>query len=481
MVLYRLNHEEVVKMFKKLFNKIREITPKQLVVAGVFTLALAGSVGLGVTNRQSANAQEIRDCDHGNSLINIAPCGALTREELVADVRANNSNQRDLQAIYADPRIGGLEGEADYNRFATEAKSGILKRNGEVWVDNELVMTNAWTMGRDNYAGREAIVINGRTYYMSTPEISFADHRAELDVMVLFDKDGTVEIAIMEACGNALPKGNRVKSGATCEALNKIEVSGKKNTYKFNTNVSKFGLAKIAKVEYYIDGKLWKTETDAAKVTEEYTFTKSADVSVKVYVNLPGGNSKVIESVNCKKHIEVAVPFYACEKLIATARDESNRKFRFTVTAKYGNGATLTSADYSIDGQVKNAGVTTKDAQGNIYQDYDFTDDVKHTIVAKVNFDVDGKAESKLCQADVTPTKKPMCTVPGKEMYPPEAPECKEAPKECKPGVPIGSKECEPLPKTGPGSLVGLFAGASIAGSAAHRLFIRYRGGRDEQ
>lgn len=471
-------------MFKNLCNKIREITPKQLVVAGVFTLALAGAIGLGVTTRQSASAaQEIRDCDHGNSLINIAPCGALTREELIADVRANNSIQKDLQAIYADPRIGGLEGEADYNRFATQAKSGVLKRNGEVWVDNEVVMTNAYTMGRDNYSGRESIVINGKTYYMSTPNISFADHRAELDVMVLFDNNGTVEIAIMEACGNALPKGNRVVSKLDCKALNKTEVTGKKNTYKFNTTVQKEGLAKVVKVEYFIDGKLWATKNTAEEMTEEYTFTKaSSEVSVKVHYSLPGGNNKTTEfKVDCKKTIEVAQPFYACEKLIATARDESNRKFRFTVIAKYGNGATLKSADYSIDGQVKNAGVTTKDAQGNIYQDYDFTDAVKHTIVAKVNFDVDGKAESKLCQADVTPTKKPMCTVPGKEMYPPEAPECKEAPKECKPGVPIGSKECEPLPKTGPGSLVGLFAGASIAGSAAHRLFIRYRGGRDEQ
>lgn len=467
-------------MFKKFLHKVREITPKQLVVAGVFTLALAGAIGLGVANRQSANAQEIRDCDNGNSIINVGPCGALTPSEFIDDVRNNRSIQKDLQAIYADARLGNLEGEADYNRFLNEAKHGVLKRNGDVVVDGEVVMKNAWTMGRDNYSGREKITINGKSYYMSTPEISFAQGRQELDVMVLFDNDGTVEFVVMEACGNGLPKGEKVKSGATCKALNATAVSGKRNTYKFNTTVDKYGLAKIAKVEYYIDGKLWKTETDPSKLTDEYTFTKSADVSVKVYVNLPGGKSKVVESIECKKHIEVEIPFYACEKLVATARDESNRKFRFTVHAKAGNGATLKDADFSVDGKVKNTGVTQKDAKGNIYQDYDFEDAVEHTIVAKVNFNLDGQVVSANCQAKVTPTKKPMCTVPGKENYPPDAPECKEAPKECKPGVPIGHPDCAPLPKTGPGSVVGLFAGASIFGTAAHRIFLRFRG-RDQE
>lgn len=468
-------------MFKKLLNKIREITPKQVIVAGVFTMALAGSIALGVAQRQSAIAEEVRDCDNGGSIINVGPCGALTPQEFADDVRSNNSQQHDLQAIYADSRIGGLEGEADYARFAAKARPGILKRNGEVWVDNELVMTNAFTMGRKNYAGRQSITIGNSTYYMSTPDVSFAKGRQQLDVMVLFDDNGKVEIAIIEACGNPLPKGDKVESSLECKALNKTEVTGKKNTYKFNTTVEKKGLAKVVKVEYFIDGQPWVTKNTAEEFTPEYTFTKSADVTVKVTYSLPGGNSKTTEvTVNCKKHIEVVIPFYSCERLQPSARDESNRKFRFTVHAKAGNGASLKDADFTVDGVVKNTGVTQKDAQGNIYQDYDFDDGKKHTIVAKVNFNLDGQVTSKNCQADVTSTKKPMCTVPGKEQYPPEAPECKETPKECKPGVPVGHPDCAPLPKTGPSSLVGLFAGASIAGTAAHRLFIRFRGRNEE-
>lgn len=467
-------------MFKKLLNKIREATPKQLVIAGVFTLALAGSVGLGVAHRQSAGAEEIRDCDRGNSIINVGPCGALTREEFIADVRANNSQQRDLQTVYADSRIGGLEGEADYNRFATEARSGILKRNGELWVDGELVAANAWTMGRDNYSGRTAITIGPRTYYMSTPDISFADHRQQLDVMVLFDENGTVEIAVIEACGNPVPRMDKVTSKLECKALNKVEVAGKKNTYKFNTTIHKEGFAKVTKVEYFIDGQLWATKNTVEEMTDEYTFTKaSTEVSVKVTYSLPGGKSKTTTvTVDCKRVIEVEQPFYTCEKLVATPRDETNRKFRFTVYHNVRNGATLKNVDFSVDGVVKNPGVIQKDAQGRIYQDYDFEDGVKHTIVAKVYFNVNDKVESKLCQAEVTPTQKPVC--PYNPQLSPEDERCKAPPQECKPGVPIGHPDCAPLPKTGPGSVVGLFAGASIFGTAAHRIFLRFRG-RDEE
>lgn len=467
-------------MLKKLFSKIREITPKQLVVAGVFTLALTGAIGLGLANRQSARAEEVRDCDHGNSIINVGPCGALTREEFISDVRANNSQQKDLQTVYADSRIGGLQGDADYNRFATQAVHGILKRNGELWVNNELVATNAWTMGRDNYPGRTAISIGNRTYYMSTPDVSFADHRQQLDVMVLFDENGTVEIAVIEACGNPVPRMDKITSKLDCKALNKVEVAGKKNTYKFNTTIHKEGLAKVVKVEYFIDGKLWTTKNTAEEMTDEYTFTKaSSEVSVKVTYSLPGGNSKTTEfKIECKKTIEVAQPFYTCERLIATARDDTNRKFRFTVQAVARDGATLKDVDFSVDGVTKNTGVTQKDAQGRIFQDYDFDDGKKHTIVAKVKFNVNDKVESKLCQAEVTSKEKPVC--PYNPQLPPDDERCKEPPKECKPGVPVGHPDCAPLPKTGPGSLVGLFAGASIFGTAAHRIFLRFRGHDEE-
>jgi hypothetical protein len=91
-----------------------------------------------------------------------------------------------------------------------------------------------------------------------------------------------------------------------------------------------------------------------------------------------------------------------------------------------------------------------------------------------------------------------MCTVPGKEQYPVGAPQCKEEPKECKPGVPVGSPLCQEykcpipgkenlpkeqcnevlpaeLPKTGMGGIAGIFVGTSALGAVAHRIFMNRR------
>ncbi len=70
----------------------------------------------------------------------------------------------------------------------------------------------------------------------------------------------------------------------------------------------------------------------------------------------------------------------------------------------------------------------------------------------------DGRAETvsgAACEKKVT-FEKDNCPLPGKEKYPVDSPECKEAPKE--------------LPKTGAGSVAGIFAATSFAGTFAHKF-----------
>lgn len=458
-------------------EKIRRFTPKQLVVAGVFTVALAGVVAGGVAIKQHTQAASMpRECD-SNAILR---CGAITPSEFIGDVRSDNGGtQKDLKTIYADSRVGDLGGE-DYDRFKSTARMGKVYKNGDVIVDGQKVMTGANSLGREKFnSHRQPITIGGKTYYYSSTNASFAAD--SIDAMVMFDGDGTVETVILTSCGNPV-WGTKVKSGATCEDLQQHKVSGKENTYKFTTNVSKYGHAKITKVEYFIDGKLWRTETDPAKATPEYTFTKTSTVTVKVTIELPGKKTKVIESAKCKRVIEVKVKeiFYTCKNLVATARDNTNRNFRFTAKTNQSEGVTVTSADFTLDSKTTTTGVTTKDGNGDIYKDYDFTDNVEHTISAKVNFTHEGKTytSKETCVAKVTPEKPPVCEF--NPNLPPNHPDCNPPAEECKPGIPVGDARCEDvpqeLPKTGPASLVGLFAGTSIAGSAAHRLFLRYRG-----
>src|SRR6185295_16833510 len=96
---------------------------------------------------------------------------------------------------------------------------------------NETVMNSALTLGRTDMGMshdiRKPVPINGKTYYQSTPEVSFTKGVPKLPVMVWFSDEGTATTVIMNACGNGV-EGEKVKSSATCKALNKIEVAGKK-------------------------------------------------------------------------------------------------------------------------------------------------------------------------------------------------------------------------------------------------------------
>jgi hypothetical protein len=147
--------------------------------------------------------------------------------------------------------------------------------------------------------------------------------------------------------------------------------------------------------------------------------------------------------------------------------NEEQTKFRFTIKTSQSAGVTVKSANFALDGQNSNSNVTTKDTEGNIYQEYTFSDAKKHTIVASVNFDVAGSVKSVTCQASVTPKEKPVCPVEGKGNLPPDSPECKEDTPET-PETPETPTE---LPNTGVGgTIAGLFAATSVGGAIAHRF-----------
>ncbi len=469
-----------MSIFSNLIQKYKRATPKQFMLTGVFMLAFAAAVVGGFASKQHSSAadQTYRDCTYNAIDHNRigGGCGALTIPELCEDIWTNSPG--DLRSIYNE--FGFQTSDCDSERFQNQGKHGVITKNGDVIVDGEVVMTNAWTMGRTTLGGaqRTPYNINGTTYYHSHPSASFGQN--SLDVMVLFDADGTLEFAVMESCGNPVTTGNKVKSGAECKELQKYAVSGKENTYQFSTDASKFGLAKYVKFNYYYnDGsgdKLFDSKANPSDKTKEITFTKSSTVRVEIEISLPGGNKKTITSTLCSKQIGVVKKefLHVCDALVATSSD--NKTFRFTLKTKQSNGVTVKSADFK-EGNATVKGVTLTDADGKIYRDYTFTDYVEHTVTAsKVTFVVEGKdvivtTPKGDCEASVTREKAPECK-PG---IPVGDDRCKDF---CKPGIEVGSKECEELPVTGPGGVAGLFVGVSAAGAAAHRMFMSRRARR---
>ncbi len=486
-----------MRIFSKLIKKYKAASPKQLVMTGVFMLALAGTIGAGLATKQTSEAASVRDCSYNSILNKDNPrCGALNAKELVADLKANREG--DLKTIFGDSRIGLPTSK--YDRFEKEAKHGVITKSGKLIVDGETVMTDVWTMGRTdlNNKQRTQIKFGNKTYYHSPTQVSFG--RDQLDAIVLFDDNGTVEFAVVEACGNPVTKGKKVTSSAKCEQLVSHAVAGKKDTYQFTTKASKTGLAKYTKFKYYVDGKLVDSTSDMNTKTKEIKLTKTSTVKVEVEYTLPGSRNKtrVAKSTLCERKIEVKQEKfeYACKDLYATSKD--NKTFRFNVKASHSANVKLISADFTLDGNAVTKGVTQKNDKGEIYTDYTFEGGKTHTVSAVLNFEytVDGqvkKVQSKeTCKEQVTSKKPPVCK--HNPNLPPEHPDCKPKKEECKPGIPVGDdrckdyckpgieeggKECEPtkevLPETGPAGIAGMFAGITAVGAIGHRLFSNFR------
>lgn len=465
-------------MFLGVINRFRNISAKQLAVAAGFVAAMIVAVGLGLAAKQFSSASTIvRDCDD-NAILR---CGAATPKEFIADVRAFNERtqkrQPDLQKIYAS-KYANLP-PSKYDRFEKTAKMGEVYRNGDVKVDGQTVLKNAKSMGRQKFnSQRLPIVIEGKTYYYSTTQHSFASGVTSIPVMVMFDSNGVAESIIMTSCGNPT-WGDKVTPEYRCNALNSKEVG--KNTYEFTTNAHAKNNATVKKVVYdFGDGSSAVTKTNPSDpVRHTYTKPGTHTAKVTIHFNLPGKQEKVVvPTEKCTKKITVEQPYFACDLLEAKPLNDEKTHFRFAVKARYGNGATLKDVDFTLDDKVTTTGVTTKDEEGNIYKDYTFERDGKeHAVVAKVNFNLADGIQSKTCEAKAEAGKTPECK-PG---VPVGSPECEEekCPLPGKGDLPKDSSECEEvpeeLPNTGMGNMLGLFAGTSVAGAAAHRVVVSRR------
>jgi hypothetical protein len=270
--------------------------------------------------------------------------------------------------------------------------------------------------------------------------------------------------------------------------LNKTPVKDKKDTYNFSTTLDPMKLATVNKVVYdFGDGSPLVTKTNPSELVPHTYKPGTWTAKVTVHFNVPGGKVVAVPPTKCVTKIvveEPPKPFYSCDLVTPAVLNDQKTKFRFTVKTSQGDGAVLESADFALDGSSIVTGVTTKDAEGNIYRDYEFARDGKeHTVVVKANFNLAKGVEGAKCKATVKAGETPMCPIPGKEQYPVGAPECEEEPEyEC----PIPGKENLPkeqcnevlpaeLPKTGMGGIAGIFVGTSALGAVAHRVFMSRR------
>ena len=473
-----------MSIFRNVVNRMRGLSAKQLAAAGVFTLALAASVTLGLVTRQHLSAAVIRDNDPVNSIDGCyanGGIGAADANELIADINDPTCANQHLSTIYADPRLGGLTADK-YTQFKNEAVEGLIWRDGHVTVNStgETVMTDVSTMGRTTMGGKQRtpIVIGGVTYYYSAPSISFAASRQNLPVMLWFDENGVVRVAIMNPCGNGVIPGTKVTPSVTCDALQHTQKDkeNKPNDYTFTTAASFGPNTHLSKVVYHFSDGAPDVTTHSLTEEVNHTFAVDGDVTVTVYATVPGNHEiHSVAVVKCKYHVTHQSPKAVCTALVPGAIDDKNQKFRFTIKVATDKNVTVKNADFTVDSK-DTVTITTKDADGNIYNEYTFTDGQTHNVSALVRFTTVEGEKTDICKAQVTSKKTPVCTVPGHEGEAPNSPTCGY----CLPGIPFGRPECTPpeLSHTGPGNVIGLFAGTSAFGAAGHFLVSKRRASR---
>jgi hypothetical protein len=470
----------MINLVANFIQKLYSFSPKQFaVITAVFMLTVLSAAGAGLALKQDAGAAVARDCDHNS--IDYADanggCGAANATELVADIKDNKPS--DIKTIYSH---FGLT-STNYNDFIKEAVQGEFKRNGDIVVDGKVVATDAWSMGRTTLGGsqRTPISINGVTYYHSASQDSFGSGVTSIPTLVWFDANGVVKAGFMNPCGNPVTKWTKVTPKATCKAISAAQPdkTNKPNTYKFTTDATFTGNATFSRVVYTFSDDNTIVEKKSLTDAVEHTFKKSGKVTATVYAKVPGGAEIKASVINCEKQITYVPPMFTCVNLAAVALDAQKRSFRFTVKVKMDATTSLKSVDYNLDGTNTTTGVTAKDKDGNVYKDYNFTDEKTHNVKVTVFFNTSEGIQSKSCEASVTPSKLPKCTVPGHEDLEPTDVRCGY----CKEGIPLGDSRCEDkpqilaastkMPDTGPGDVAGIFAGTSALGFLGHKLYLR--------
>lgn len=438
---------------------IKLLSHSKLLVAALL-MALGAFVFAGQATVNAA------DCDDNA----IMYCGTGSASNFINTVQKNSDgkNHHDLQTVYAQY---GLV-PSNYSRFVTSARPGTAFRDGRIVVDGQTVATNAKSIGRlasFQGAGYFSTTIGGTTYYGNSNSQAFASGTTSLPVMVMFDSRGVMQFAVMNTCGNPT-YGTNVVPQYSCDALRKTAVAGKLNTYSFTTAATATNNAKLVKVVYNFGDNsplVTKTSLNDA-VTHTYTKAGNFTASVTVYVSLPGNQTITVTSVKCKTVISVQLPFADCVQLNGAIIDKAKFSFSFTATAKFGNGATFTSADFDFGDHTSAKGV--KPTGNTVTTTHMYAAAGDYRIVATLHFNVGGTQTNRTCSAVVSPTQPPT--------------------PECRPGVPQGSPLCAPcptnpavpasdtasctttLPNTGAGDVIGISGVVALLGFFFWRQFI---------
>ena len=479
-----------MNIFTKTLARLRRVTTKQVIVAGVFALAVVGAAGAGMALKSNASAAPVSTPDCNANAV--AWCGSASASDLIN--KYNNGDGHNsaasIQNIYNCVGITSADVHA-----MTGGANGYVTNTGDVYLGGQLVATGAITGGRQDIGGGASTPhnCNGTTFWERPPQVSFQN--PQLAAMVVM-KNGVFQYAILVSCDNAVI-ATPIIPNYTCDMLNATPVTDKLNMYNFTSHVTFGNGAVFDKVVYDFGDGSAPVSTLGTGDLISHTYTKPGTWTAKVtaYFTLPGGT--VVATTpggNCVRSISVKAPVLSCVYLQGLPDQNNKLSYAFTLKADAENGATFTSVDFDFgDG---NSQMGIKPGTGNnvliATTPHTYSKAGTYTVIPTLHFTTPTGNQTVVgagnCVAHITPTPPPPpCTQGGTPA--PGSPQC-QPPCSSSTSIPAtGSPECTPpttppttpsatLVNTGAGNVIGLFAGTSVLGAAAHFFVQKRRLGR---
>lgn len=404
------------------------------IIAAVFLLTIAS---VGVTNLIQPSHTVASGCPQTSTpQFNIIYCGlsGSTSADYINSFKTfynNNSDGRsnDLQAVYnwagASPAmVAGMN--------TTNTVLGVVDRNGNVTANGQVVATNAWVSARwNNHNASGFVPVEGNVWARAAT--TYLDVTPTVQVLVHFNDNGQADFAVMICCGNAIkltpmpvpPK----PSSLTCDLLTKAPENDSAFHFAFTAHATAVNTTISSYTFSFGDGTNKTVNTSDNTANTDHTYSQPGTFTASVTVNGP------TTSQNCTTTVTISQSL-ACVQLTSTPVAGSTAQFTFTATASAVNTA-ITSYTFDFgDGSTQT--VTTGDRQATATHTY--TQMGQHNASVVVN----GSATSDNCKTQITASTPPTPTPPQ-----------------------------TPLVNTGPGSVIGLFGAATVAGGLFHNLVIR--------
>lgn len=453
-------------------------TVRRTIAVGVLA---ASFTGLGLFTASHVGAISGGDCDD-NAVIR---CGVAN----AGDVQTAYNKDTSVQKIFSCMTIS----KSDVANLKSGTVEGVVTKSGDVLVNGKVVATGAMTGGRQDMPGSTNKTSTcGTSFYERSPSVSF--QQSQLSAIVKLNSNGVFQFAIINSCGNpviATPKAQPQKTPDY--TINKtVAQKGSSNFVKslsglapgthviYRVTVKSTGNAAVTNLKVndvlpshvkYVSGTLTRDGNSASSSAffgSGVTVASLAAGSTTVFqfeaivgpndtpstcttatltntgkmtaTSLPSKSSTASVSEKCTAPV--------CTNLNISAT--SDRTVKVTEFSYKANGATFNSADLNWGDQSTHTIV--KNTNQVIGQTHKFAKDGTYTVSVTVNFTMQNgqkvAATGPSCQRTVvfTPGQPPKVTTPPSQ-----------------------------LTNTGPGSVAGLFAGVTIIGTLAHRLFLKRR------